>query len=80
MSPEAKPVRKVTRSQGERTRLENALQRQRAQIDAIEISLRLPGPIGGDIAQGIVQGALEVAMQIARHDAFELAEQDAKNV
>lgn len=70
----------MSRAEGERTRLEHSLQRQRAQINAIEIALRLPGPIGGDIAQGIVQGALEIAMQIARHDAFELAEQDAKNV
>lgn len=68
----------MSRSQGERTRLEHSLQRQRARIDAIEIALRLPGPIGGDIAQGIVQGALEIAMQIAKHDAYEIAEQDAK--
>jgi hypothetical protein len=67
----------MSRSQGERTRLEHSLKRARAQLDCIETALRLPGPIGADVAQAIVLGALEIAMQVARHDAFELAEQDA---
>ena len=68
------------RKEGERTRLEHSLPRLRAHIDAIELALKLPGPIGVDVAQGLVQGALEIAIQIAKHDAFELAEHDAKKI
>ena len=67
----------MKRSQGERVRLGHSIARHRAQLDGIDTALKLPGPIGAEIAQAIVQGALELAMQITRHDAFDLAEQDA---
>lgn len=67
------------RAQGERTRLEHSTNRHVAQIEAIRIALKLPGPIGAEIAQAIVLGALEIAMQIARHDAFELKDQDKES-
>jgi hypothetical protein len=70
-------VPKPDRVEGERTRLEHSLNRHVAQIEAIRIALRLPGPIGAEMAQAIVQGSLEIAMQIARHDAFDLVDQDS---
>lgn len=42
--------------------------------------LRCDGPIGPDIAQNVVQGGLNIALLITRHDAFDMAEQDAKPV
>ena len=68
----------MNRSQGERVRLEHSLQRLRAQIDAIEVALRLPGPVGLDIAQGLMEGAGEIAMQIAKHDAYDLFEKEVE--
>jgi hypothetical protein len=66
------------RAIGERERLEHSIRRLRGQLDALEISVRCAGPISADIGQCLVQGALNIATTIARHDAFDLAEQDAQ--
>ncbi len=67
-----------SRIKGERERLAHAIKRLRGIIEGLEISLRLPGPIGADAAQAIHTSALEITASIARHDIFSMLEPERK--
>ncbi len=66
------------RSQNELVRLDEQLRTLVAFEAGIRAGMKAGGPIGQDAAQGVVQAAMSVATTIARHDAFLLAESDAK--
>lgn len=66
----------MKRSKGERVRLDHALARMRAALDAIDSAgvLLVDLPIGQETSQAIATTALEIATIIARHDAYMIAE------
>lgn len=68
-----------TRSAAERVRLQGSIQHLRGLIGGIETALSLGGPVGTDVAQALLLGASSLALQLARHDAYDMYEQDAKN-
>lgn len=68
-----------TRSAAERVRLEGSIRNLRGLIDGIETALKMNGPIGTDVAQALLTGSSSLALQLARHDAYDLYEQDAQN-
>lgn len=68
-----------TRSGAERVRVRGSLQHLRGLLDGIETALTFGGPVGTDVAQALLLGASSLALQLARHDAYDMYEQDAKN-
>lgn len=75
MSDEPEPK---TRSAGEKVRLRHSVATMRAMLDSLDTAVTLNGQIGSDLAQSILTSASVLVMQVAKHDAFELYEQDAK--
>lgn len=67
------------RSEAERVRLEGSIRNLRGLIDGVETAVKLGGPIGTDVAQALLTGSASLALQLARHDAYDLYEQDARN-
>jgi hypothetical protein len=76
MSDEREPR---TRSAAERVRLEGSIRNLRGLIDGIETALKMKGPVGTDVAQALLTASSSLALQLARHDAYDLYEEDAKN-
>lgn len=67
------------RSEAETIRIRHSVTILRAVLDSVDIAVSLGGPIGSDLAQTVLTSGSVLAMQIAKHDAFELYEQDQKN-
>lgn len=68
----------MKRSEGERVRMRQAISNMRAHLQGLEVALGLDGPIGQEASQGIVMAAFQLSTLIAKHDAYDLAEQDEK--
>lgn len=68
-----------TRTDGERTRLVHSVQRLRSILIGIETALKVGGPVGLEASEACVHSALEIALQLAKLDAYDLAEHDARN-
>ncbi len=68
-----------SRSAAEQVRLKHSIAILREVLNSVDIAIHLGGPIGSDLAQTVLTSASVLAMQVAKHDAFELYEQDQKN-
>ena len=76
MSDEEEPK---TRSAAEIVRMRHAIARMRWMLQGLESAITQGNtPLGNDTAGAITQQALEIALQVAKHDAYLLAEDDAK--
>lgn len=68
----------ISRSVGERVRFKHALSRLHANVDSLNVALKLAhvGSIGQDCVQALQTTTSEIAAIVARHDAYALAERD----
>jgi len=68
----------MKRSECERIRICHALDRARATLNAIDIALRVDAPVGIDLAQQVVAMGTDIGLLLAKLDAYQRAEDDAK--
>lgn len=68
----------MTRAEGERERLLHSIARMRSTLIGLEKALTMNGPVGLEAAQAVVMSATEIALQVAKLDAYDLVENDAK--
>lgn len=64
----------AVRSEGEVVRIRHALERLRSTIEAVEVSLKCPGPPGVADAQAVLEAAGVVTIGLAKLDAYRRAE------
>jgi len=70
------PNQILTRSDGERERAKHIVSRLRGCLEAIEIGLKDPLPIGNEAGEAVTKTAIELAVVLAKLDAYSRMEAD----